>query len=417
MLEKLAHRQEHLALQARAVEVLHAFFVLGVELQHQHLGQVGQHVRAQRAHHIGQRVAQLAKAQFLGVVFADVEAGLEDFDERPIAEMAAERQRPALQPPHAGTDGLAAQFSAEAALARTRFAADHQHPAAALAQLGHRLRRLAQFAFPPHHRCGHAQAAREQIAGMGGKRAQQFEGGNRGCDAFQGPGAQCSELEKRLPDGMNALADAHRARRGRALQTCGNVGGVADGGVVHAQVVADAAHHHRPGVDADAGHHAVQQAVRFGRGRLQALLDRQCTQQGAAHMVFVRQGRAEQSHEAVTQELVDRAFEPVHFGHGQVEERVQRIVHALGPEALRQLRAVGQVTEQDADLFALAFQRRAGGEDLLRQVRRRVGARLRLRVWPQPRAAGVAETRFQAVFMATRCTQHRALLLARFWFV
>jgi hypothetical protein len=193
------------------------------------------------------------------------------------------------------------------------------------------------------------------------------------------------------PGRLHHVADADAARQRTLLQARGDVGGVADGGVVHAQVVADAPHHHRARVQTHAHPHRSEQFRRVGRGFLQPLADGQCAVQGAAHVVFVGQRRAEQRHEAVTQELVDRAFDPVHLGHGQREERVERVVHGLGTDLLRQFGRVGEVAEQHRDLLAFAFQCRARGQDLLGQVRWRVRAWLPGGAVGQSGAAGVAE--------------------------
>ena len=91
-------------------------------------------------------------------------------------------------------------------------------------------------------------------------------------------------------------------------------------------------------------------------------------------MVFVRHRRAEQRHEAVAEELVDGAFEAVHFGQRQREELVEQVVHRVGTQALRELGRIGHVAKQHRDLLAFAFQRRVRLQDLLRQVRRRVVA-------------------------------------------
>jgi hypothetical protein len=63
--------------------------------------------------------------------------------------------------------------------------------------------------------------------------------------------AQLQGLEKATDRLPRRLVHEHAARAGQMLQPRGDVGGVADRGVVHPQVVADAADHHGPGVQAD----------------------------------------------------------------------------------------------------------------------------------------------------------------------
>jgi hypothetical protein len=51
---------------------------------------------------------------------------------------------------------------------------------------------------------------------------------------------------------MGGLGDENRPGLSQALQASRHIGGVADSGVVHAQVIADAADHHHSGIQAQA---------------------------------------------------------------------------------------------------------------------------------------------------------------------
>jgi len=55
-----------------------------------------------------------------------------------------------------------------------------------------------------------------------------------------------------LDQPMGRVGDQNRPRLGQALQPSGHMSGIANGGVVHAQVVADAADHDQAAVEADA---------------------------------------------------------------------------------------------------------------------------------------------------------------------
>ena len=179
------------------------------------------------------------------------------------------------------------------------------------------LQRIAFFANPRAHE------ALEQLDLLG--------------DALERLRAERLEFEEAAARGLHGVAHADGAWLRALLQARRDVRGVTVGGVVHAQVVADAPHHHRPGVQAHAHAHRREQCRRVGGGLLQPLADRQHAVQRAAHMVFVCQRRAEQRHEAVAEELIDRAFDAMHLGHRQLEERVERVVHPLCAKALRQL--------------------------------------------------------------------------------
>ena len=91
LFEQLAHAHEDLAPQPLAVEVLHAFGVFARNAQRQHRGQVGQHLLSALAEERVQASGELAPALVFAVVFADVEAALQDFNEGPVAQAAAER--------------------------------------------------------------------------------------------------------------------------------------------------------------------------------------------------------------------------------------------------------------------------------------------------------------------------------------
>src|SRR6185295_16705993 len=92
-------------------------------------------------------------------------------------------------------------------------------------------------------------------------------------------------------------------------------------------------------------------------------------------MVLVGDGRAEQRHDAVPQELVDGALVAVDGGQHDLEDAVHDAVDLFGVEPLGHRREAGHVREDDADLLALAFHRRAAAEDLLGEMAGRVRLR------------------------------------------
>ncbi len=127
-------------------------------------------------------------------------------------------------------------------------------------------------------------------------------------------------------------------------------------------------------------------------------------------MVLVRDGRAEQRHDAVAGVLVDGALEAVDAVGEDLEEALEDSVPGLGARLLGQLQGALDVGEQDGDLFALAFERGprlqdALGEVLRRVVPRRAGGRRvpfgagRCRAGPRPALA--AELRGRRQLAAT----------------
>src|SRR5262249_59089040 len=92
-------------------------------------------------------------------------------------------------------------------------------------------------------------------------------------------------------------------------ETSGEVSGLADRGVVHAQVATDGAHHHLAGVEADTD-------ARVCRVALHGLLHAEGGVAGAYRVVLVGHRRAEERHDPVAHHLVHGALVVVHgFDH------------------------------------------------------------------------------------------------------
>ncbi|GIX49258.1 MAG: hypothetical protein KatS3mg131_3469 [Candidatus Tectimicrobiota bacterium] len=150
-------------------------------------------------------------------------------------------------------------------------------------------------------------------------------------------------------------------------------------------------HHHQAAVEAQA---QVQRQpllrLELGAQGRHFLLDAQRRQHRSQRVVLQRQGGPEEGHQAIAQKLVDGPLVVVHGSSRQPQHLVHEPVHGLGIEALGQRRGVDHVAEEDGDFLALALKGAAGGEDLLSEVRRRVGTG-RGRLWRQRLAAVNAE--------------------------
>ncbi len=94
---------------------------------------------------------------------------------------------------------------------------------------------------------------------------------------------------------------------------------------------------------------------------------------GALCVILVGDRRPEQRHDAVSRVLVHRPLEAVHALGQYLEETVEDRMPLLGVELLGQFHRAFDIREQDRDLLALALERGARAQDLLRQVTRRVG--------------------------------------------
>ena len=96
-----------------------------------------------------------------------------------------------------------------------------------------------------------------------------------------------------------------------------------------------------------------------------------CTR--ALRVVLVRDRRAEERHDAVAEELVDRALVAVDLGQHQLEARSMSACTSSGSSRSDSDVKPDDVGEQDRDLLALAFEGGLRGEDLLGEMLGRVG--------------------------------------------
>jgi hypothetical protein len=181
-------------------------------------------------------------------------------------------------------------------------------------------------------------------------------------------------------------------------------------GVVHARVVADSpdddlarvqAHPHRELEPALAPHvfgERPEVARQLERGRA-----------GALGVVLVGDRGTEERHDAVAGVLVDRPFVAVNAVREDPEQAIEEAMPLLRIDALGELHRARDVGEEDGDGLSLALERTLGGEDLLDEVARRVGARLGSgRRHRQTRPAVVAEPRPGGILVSTGWAALRA---------
>ena len=85
-------------------------------------------------------------------------------------------------------------------------------------------------------------------------------------------------------------------------------------------------------------------------------------------MIFMRDRRPKQGHDAVAHDLIDGAFIAVHRLHHAFEDGVEELAGFFGITVGQQLHRAFQVGKEHRDLLALAFQGGFGGEDFLGQM-------------------------------------------------
>ena len=131
---------------------------------------------------------------------------------------------------------------------------------------------------------------------------------------------------------------------------------------------------------------------------------------GALGVVLVGDRGAEERHDAVAGVLVDGPLVAVDAAREDPEQAIEQAMPFLGIDALGELHRAHDVGEEDGDQLALAPERALGGENLLDEMPRRVGARLggdrRRR---QARATVVAEPRAGGVLVSAGWAAHWAL--------
>ena len=86
-------------------------------------------------------------------------------------------------------------------------------------------------------------------------------------------------------------------------------------------------------------------------------------------MVLVGERRAEQRHDAVAHDLIDRALVAVHGLHHVLEDRIEELTRLLGITVREQLLGRSlHIREEHGDLLALALERTLRAEDPLDKV-------------------------------------------------
>jgi hypothetical protein len=169
------------------------------------------------------------------------------------------------------------------------------------------------------------------------------------------------------PEGRRRQPDTPRGRE--LLHPRRQMRGLADGGIVHMQVVANRPHHDFPGVEPDAQLHL--QTV--GTAYLLSIaphcrLHGQASVTGPHGVIFVRHGRPEEGHDAIAQHLVHCPLKAVHGVHHAVQRRIEECLGDFRVEIADELRRAFEVGKQHGDLFTLACQGTSGTKDLLDQI-------------------------------------------------
>ena len=207
-------------------------------------------------------------------------------------------------------------------------------------------------------------------------RPRQLEDLDRVREALDGDGPERPHLDVALgePHGLGGQPDGPGRRQ--LFHPGREVGGLAHGRVVHAQIAADRADDDLARVEADPDLHLHPvRAARVVRVALQRLLHPERGVARAHGVILVGERRAEEGHDPVAHHLVHGALVAVDGLHHAFEHGVEELARLLGIAVGEQLHRALEVGEEHGDLLALALQRGLGGEDLLGQVLGGVGLR------------------------------------------
>jgi hypothetical protein len=170
-----------------------------------------------------------------------------------------------------------------------------------------------------------------------------------------------SEREVAGNEACRILCEEHFPRLGDLLHPCREPYGMSLRRVIHAQVVSDPADDHLARIEAHADRE-VQTMLEPHLVRVAPKLPLEVQRRiaGTLCVVFVRDRRAEQRHDAVTSVLVDRALETVNSLGEDREEAIHDLVPLLGIDSLREIHRPLHVGEEHGDLLALALEGAAG---------------------------------------------------------
>jgi hypothetical protein len=171
-------------------------------------------------------------------------------------------------------------------------------------------------------------------------------------------GAQILELEVPLHQLCGVLGQADLAGLGELLHARGEAHRVPLRRVVHAEIVPDLPHDDLARVEAHAHGEAeppLQRELAGVASQLLAEMQRRIAR--PLGVILVGDGRAEESHDAVSGVLVDRALEAVDAVGQDLEEAVQDPVPLFGVDLLGELHRPLHVGKEDGHLLALALQR------------------------------------------------------------
>ena len=177
-------------------------------------------------------------------------------------------------------------------------------------------------------------------------------------------GPKGARMEIVADETVRRFGDDDASGIGGLLHPGRDVRRVAHRRVVHPQVAPDAADDDEAGVKSLPHPEADTAApLQFVPVALEGPLNAERGMHRALRMIFVSDGRPEERHDAVAEELVDRALVAMDLGQHQLEGASHEPVDVLRIQSLGHRGEARHVDKEHRDLFALAFEGALRGQD------------------------------------------------------
>src|SRR5687767_9001194 len=141
--------------------------------------------------------------------------------------------------------------------------------------------------------------------------------------------------------------------------------------VIHLEIAADGAHHNLSRVQTHSYLNGYPLAPSDSLGvTLYRLLHLERRIARAHRVIFMGKRRTEQSHDAVPHDLIDGAFITMDRVDHMLKDGIEKLPRFLRITVGQQLHRTLDVSKKNRDVFALAFERAFGSENLLGQMLR-----------------------------------------------
>jgi hypothetical protein len=302
----------------------------------------------------------------------DLEVALEEIDHRQVTRRLAVRDRSSLEDPPALQAMRVEKLVDEPRLAHPRLADDRPDLTVAIDRELLGAAELLQLGIATDEAGQPAPGGRLQ-AGPRLASPRHFVDLHRLGQTLNQHRAQRFHLDVAFSQRQRLGRDHDPARIRELLHPRGQVRGLANRRVVHAQIAANGPHDDLPGVQPDADlHHRGVRASHLLRVLLHALLHPERRVAGPYRVILVREGRTEERHDTVAHDLVDRALVAVHGLHHPFEHGVEKLACLLRVPVGQQLHRALEVGEEHGDLLAFALERALRRQNLLGEVLRGV---------------------------------------------